>query len=133
LRIVLDTNILISAFVFPGGTAEVLYRLAIEERLELVTSPPLLAEFGRVLTKKFGWSPACAGEAVAQVARVGSVVKPSQRVRVVKADPADDRVLEAALEGQVDAIISGDSHLLRLGSWRRIPISKASTFIAEFG
>lgn len=132
MRVVLDTNLLISALVFPGGTPEALHRLALEGRLELVTSAPLLAELGRVLTEKFGWSPARAREAVAQAARVGTVVEPSKRVRVVKADPTDDRVLEAASEGEVDAIISGDSHLLRLGSWRGIPITNASAFVAEF-
>jgi putative PIN family toxin of toxin-antitoxin system len=132
LRAVLDTNILISAFVFPGGTPETVYRLALEERVQLVTSPTLLAEFGRVLMEKFGWSQTRAGEAVAQVARVGLVLEPSERVRAVTADPTDDRVLEAASEGKADTIISGDRHLLRLGSWQGVPIVTAATFVAEF-
>ena len=132
MRVVLDTNILISAFVFPGGTPETVYRLALEERVQLVTSPALLAEFGRVLAEKFRWSPSRAGEAVAHVARVGLVVEPSERVRAVKADPTDDRILEAASEGKADTIISGDSHLHRLGSWQGIPVVTAATFLAEF-
>jgi uncharacterized protein len=131
LRVVLDTNILISAFVFPGGTPESIYRLALEEHIQLITSPTLLAEFGRG-TEKFGWSPSRAREAVAQVARVGLVVQPSERLRVVTADPTDDRILEAASEGEVDAIVSEDSHLRRLRSWRGVPIVSASTFMAEF-
>ena len=133
MRVVLDTDILISAFVFPGGTHESAYRLALEERLQLITSPTLLAEFGRVLTKKLGWSASRAREAVAQVARVGLVVQPSERVRVVTADPTDDRVLEAAAEGAADAIVSGDKHLRRLRSWRGIRIVTASSFVAKFG
>ncbi len=49
VRAVLDTNILMSAFVFPGGAPEAVYRDELEGRLELVTTPPLLAELGRVL------------------------------------------------------------------------------------
>ena len=76
LRVVLDTNILISAFIFPGGPPEAAYRAALDGRVELVTSPPLLAELGRVLADKFGWEPPLAAEAVTQVARMATVVRP---------------------------------------------------------
>lgn len=132
MRVVLDTNILISALIFPGGAPEALYRLVLEERIELVTSRPLLAELGRILTDKFGWDPGRAEEAVAQVARIGAVVEPTERIRLIEEDPADDRVLEAASEGRAEVIVSGDRHLLRLGSWRQIRIRKASAFLAEF-
>jgi putative PIN family toxin of toxin-antitoxin system len=128
LRVVLDTNILISAFVFPGGAPESVYRAALEHRVTLVTSPPLLAEFGRVLSDKFGWDPSRTQQAVSQVARIGEVVRPTQRVRVVREDPEDDRVLEAAL-GQADVNVSGDRHLLRLRVWRGIPIAKPADFL----
>lgn len=103
MRVVLDTNVLISAFLFPGGAPEAVYRLGLEGRSELMTSLPLLAELGRVLSTKFGWDDGMAEEAVAQVARIALVVEPSERVSAVKADPADDRVLEAAAERRVEA------------------------------
>ena len=130
MRVVVDTNVLISAFCFPGGTPERVYRAAIEGRLELVTSATLLAEFGRILTDKFGWEPGRAADAVAQVARIGSVVETSERVEVVKADPADDRVLEAALAGDVDVIVSGDSHLLALEAWRDFDVLSPTDLLA---
>jgi putative PIN family toxin of toxin-antitoxin system len=132
LRVVLDTNILISALIFPGGAPEAVYRLALEGRLDLVTSRPLLAELGRILTDKFGWDPGRAEGAVAQVARIGVVVEPAETIRVIEEDPADDRVLEAASEGRAEVIVSGDRHLLRLGSWRAIQIRKATAFLDEF-
>lgn len=46
MRAVFDANVLISAFIFPGGAPEAAYRAAIERRVQLVTSPALLAEFG---------------------------------------------------------------------------------------
>lgn len=129
MRVVLDTNILISAFVFPGGAPEDVFRSVLEGRIELVTSPPLLAEFGRVLSSKFGWEPSMAEQAVALVANVGSVVRPKVKVEDVAEDPDDDRVLEAALEGQAEVIVSGDRHLLRLRIWRGVKIVKAASFL----
>ena len=131
MRVVLDTNILISAFVFPGGRPELVYRAALEGRITLVTSPSLLAEFGRVLSETFDWDASIVEEAVAHVARVGEVVRPIQRVEVIAEDPADDRVLEAAVEAAATAIVSGDRHLLRLGTWRGIRIQSAASFLRE--
>jgi putative PIN family toxin of toxin-antitoxin system len=133
VRVVLDTNVLISAFIFPGGAPEAVYRLAIEGRVRLVVSRPLLAELGRVLAEKFGWAPGRAEDAVAQVLRIGDLVRPKERVRVVVADPSDDHVLDAAAAGGVDAIVSGDRHLLRLRAWRGIKVLDPSRFLAESG
>jgi len=132
LRVVLDTNILISAFIFPGGPPEAVYRLALEDRVELVTSRPLLVELGRVLTEKFGWDSSRADEVVAQVARLGQVVRPTETVSEIAADPSDDRVLEAAAEGGAEVIVSGDRHLLRLGAWRAVHIEPAAKFLTRF-
>ena len=132
MRVVLDTNILISAFIFPGGPPEAVYRLVLEGRVELVTSRPLLIELGRVLTEKFDWDSSRADEVVAQVARLAQVVRPTETVREIAADPSDDRVLEAAAEGGAEVIVSGDRHLLRLGTWRAVRIEPAAKFLTQF-
>lgn len=129
MKVVLDTNILISAFIFPGGPPEAVYRAVLDGRVELVTSPPLLAELGRVLADKFGWEPPLGAEAVAQVARVAIVVRPEERVEVVLDDPDDDRVLEAAAAGGAEVIVSDDRHLLRLRSWNGIRIENAAAYL----
>lgn len=131
MKVVLDTNVLISAFLFPGGTPEAVYRLALEGRVELVTSRPLLAELGRVLSAKFGWEDGVVEEAVAQVARIGTVVEPREAVAVVGNDPADDRVLEAAATVGAEVIVSGDRHLLRLRAWRGIEVMDPAAFLAR--
>lgn len=131
LKAVLDTNVLISAYVFPGGTPEAVYRLALEGRIEIGTSLTLLAEFGRVLGQKFGWHPEQAEAAVAQVTRIAVLVEPSDAVQVVRADPADDRVLEAAGAFGADVIVSGDRHLLDLATWREIQIISPAELIAR--
>ena len=131
MRIVFDTNVLISAFVFPGGAPESAYRAALSGRITLVTSPPLLAELGRVLTDRFGWEDAMVETAIGQVARIGTVVRPRDTLSVIEQDPADDRVLEAAREGAADVIVSGDRHLLRLGSWETIRVVRVADLIAD--
>jgi putative PIN family toxin of toxin-antitoxin system len=131
-KAILDTNVLISAYVFPGGTPEAVYRLALEGRLEIGTSLTLLAEFGRVLGQKFGWIPDQVEAAVTQVTRIAAVVEPGETVRVVTADPADDRVLEAARAFGADVIVSGDRHLLDLGTWSEIEIISLAELIARW-
>jgi putative PIN family toxin of toxin-antitoxin system len=131
VRIVADTNVLVSALIFPGGPPEAVYRLVLEDRVGLVSSRSLLAELGRVLKEKFGWQPERAEEAVAQLVRLAEIVEPRETMEVIAADPADDRVLEAAAEGDVDAIVSGDRHLLELGKWRGIAIQSPAEFLAD--
>ena len=132
MKAVLDTNVLISAYVFPGGKPEAVYRLALEGRLEIGTSRTLLAEFGRVLGQKFGWIPDRVEAVVAQMTRIASVIEPSEVVQVVGADPADDRVLEAARAFHAEVIVSGDRHLLDLGTWSEIEIMPPAGFIARW-
>jgi putative PIN family toxin of toxin-antitoxin system len=131
LRVVFDTNVLISAFVFPGGAPETAYRAALSGKVTLVTSPPLLAELARVLADRFGWEDTMVETAVGQVARIGTVVRPREKVSVIRRDPDDDRVLEAAREGSADVIVSGDRHLLDLRSWEGVRIVRVAEFLEE--
>ena len=128
MKIVADTNVLVSALIFPGGAPEAAYRLALEGRIELGTSSPLLTELGRVLTEKFGWDAQRAESVVEQLLRVAELVEPTEVVAEIDADPADDRVLEAALAAGAEAIVSGDRHLLALGSWRGIRVVSPAAF-----
>lgn len=70
--------------------------------------------------------------AVAQVARVATVVEPGPTVQVVTADPADDRVLEAARAFGADVIVSGDRHLMDLETWSGIEIITPAELIARW-
>ncbi len=132
MRIVLDTNVLISAILFPGGPPEQVLRLAIEGRVELVTSATLLTEYARVLTEKFAHSESQASERVRRIVSIAEIVKPQERVEEIAEDPEDDRVLEAALAAEAQIIVSGDKHLLRLRSWKGIPVQRPAEFLAEF-
>lgn len=84
-----------------------------------------------MLTEKFGWQPERAEEAVEQLVRLAEIVEPPRTLAVIAADPADDRVLEAAAKREVDAIVSGDRHLLELGEWRGISIQSPAEFLVQ--
>ena len=131
MRVVADTNVLVSALIFPGGPPEAFYRLALEGKVELVTSRPLLAELGRVLSDKFGWQPERVEELIEQLLRLAEIVDPQETVAEIDADPTDNRVLEAAAEGRADTIVSGDQHLLVLASWRGITIQSPAAFLTK--
>ena len=108
----------------------------VSQRVERIRSLPRmvewqLAEFGRVLGDKFSWENHMVEAAVAQVARIGTVVRPKMSVSVIGDDPADDRVLEAAKEGTADVIVSGDRHLLRLGTWETVRIVRVRDLLEE--
>ncbi len=125
----LDTNVLVSALVFPGGRPETVFKLGLQGRFQMVTSVPLLTELGRILTEKFGRDARPAQEAVAQVVRAAAVVEPRERVHAIEVDPSDNRVLEAALAGRADVIISGDHQLLELNEWRGIRLQNPASFL----
>ena len=133
MKVVLDTNVLVSALVFPGGVPEQVYRLAIEGDITLIASPPLLAELARVLSVKFGWQDDYVRAALAQLVRIGEIVEPVDRIRVIVDDPDDDRVLEAAQAAGAGFIVSGDRHLLGLGRWAEIVILAPAEFLAALG
>jgi putative PIN family toxin of toxin-antitoxin system len=121
VKVVFDTNILVSALVFPGGRAEAALLRIIDEHDQLLLSKPILDELLGVLARKFSRD----AEELARIALLLSdlalTVRPRQKLRVVKDDP-DNRVLECALAGHADAIVTGDSALLELGEFRGVRV-----------
>lgn len=110
----------------------VLMRAAIDARFDLVVSPAILAEFARVFADRHGASPEHVRRAVVEVGTVGAVVRPHRRLTVL-ADDADNRILECAVEGEVDTIVSGDRHLLDLGQYEGIEIVTVREALARLG
>lgn len=129
-RVVLDTNVLVSALLFDGQPGEVL-RLAVADELLAMTSPALLAELHSVLVAKFRFPLTTAELIVAEYQHICLVVEPTERVSTVTADPSDNRVLECALAAHADVIVSGDHHLLALRQFRGMPILSPQAFLAQ--
>jgi putative PIN family toxin of toxin-antitoxin system len=128
MRIVVDTNVIVSALVF-GGLPRKVLELAAEGAYAIYFSAPIQAEVERILEEKLGWSRKEIGVRCRLVWSWGTRVLPEVSLTVITDDPDDDRILECAVAAQAQAIISGDRHLLRLDSFQSIPIQTPRQFL----
>lgn len=132
MKIVCDTNVLVSGILF-GGNARQILRLASSGRVTNYISDDILHEAKDVLSRrKFKLAPQQIDAIVALFKDTFELVYPSQRHRVVQDDPDDDRILDAALEARAGIIVSGDTHLRSLGQWQKIRILSPAEFVEEF-
>src|ERR1700746_428545 len=128
MRIVADTNVIVSALVF-GGVPRRVLELADRGVCELFHSESIRAEVRRVLLEKFGWGDAKLDEVLPGLWRMGGVVVPRYKVNAVVDDPDDNRILECALSASATFVVSGDRHLLRLGKYKSISIVSPREFL----
>lgn len=127
--IVLDSNVVISGFLFGGPPGRVLEYL-LEGSVRCFTSLPLLDEIRDVLRRpKFGLFPEQTLAFVEELRDLCRIVQPEMRVREITEDPADNAVLECAAAAGAGVIVSGDSHLLKLGRWRGVEILTPREFV----
>lgn len=128
MKVVFDTNVLVSALAFPGGRGEAALRRIIEEQDTLLISPSILDELLGVLARKFARD----GEELARVAvflsDLAETVRPRTRLKVVADDP-DNRILECAIAGHADAIVTGDRALLALGTFRKVRLLTLANYL----
>jgi uncharacterized protein len=128
IRVVADTNIFISALMF-GGLPGTFLDLAFVTSFQLVTSPVLLDELDEKLRAKFEVSSEDAALIRARLQSCALVMRPGFALKVIEEDPDDDRVLECAVAGEADYVVSGDRHLLKLGSYEGTPIMTLRQFM----
>jgi putative PIN family toxin of toxin-antitoxin system len=129
MRILLDTNVIISALLF-GGKPRTILLSVIRRRHTAITSAILLSELADVLRKKFGYSQNAVTAVDSQIRKQCMVVSPSETIDVVS-DMPDNRVLEAATEGKCDYLITGDTDLLTLWKYRYIKIVTPDEFLRD--
>jgi putative PIN family toxin of toxin-antitoxin system len=131
MRVVCDTNVLVSGFLF-GGHCRRILETAIRREIVLHASPAMLAELENVLKRpKFGLGPEQVAAVLGLFRETIILVFPVVAVREITDDPDDDRVLEAVLACQAETIVSGDRHLLALPVWRGIRIMNPATFVEQ--
>lgn len=127
MRIVLDTNVVVSALLW-RGTPYTLLRAAVEGMLTLCTSKELLAELREVLGRehllaRLDLQSSSVDQALSLYGALAVSVTPTLVPGVVLADPDDDHVIAAAVTAKADLIVSGDRHLLDIGSHEGIRIA----------
>ena len=135
MRVVADTNIVVSGLMWRGNPRRILDAARAGE-IQLLTTVALLAELEDVLEReKFAVRLASAAvtprDLVLGYAALASVIEPVEIDPVVLADPDDDAVIACAVASHSEVIVSGDSHLLDLHQYRGIRILTAAELIAE--
>lgn len=125
MRIVLDTNVAVSAVLWRGTPYELMRAIRQHEHVQLFTSAALLVELGEVLarpvlSKRLALLGRAAHEVLADYIDAVELVTPIAVPRVIAADADDDQVIAAAIAAEADFLVSGDRHLLALGSYNKI-------------
>ena len=130
-RVVLDTNVPISANLFGGKPRQILQK-AIRGEIRLCLSEPMLEELKGVLQRsKFDYSPEMIQFILTELMSISDFVNPSESINIVAEDPEDNRILECAVAANADCVITGDSHLLKLTKYLNIDILNAATFLEK--
>ena len=129
MRVVLDTNVLIAAFIARGVCTDLFERVVDEH--ELILSPFILEEFERVMTRKFGMNRDRVARAIDLLHRKGHIVTPTPLDSPVCRDPDDDQILALAFDGDAQVLVTGDDDLLVLSSFNGVPIISPREFLVN--
>ena len=134
IRVVLDTNVIISGWLWSGSPRQVL-NIARERRIQTVISEAILDELRDVLSRpKFVARLNHIGKMVEEILteylQFTEIVESAQVKSVIDRDPDDDAVLACAIGGKADYIVTGDDHLLALKNFREISIVNVNQFLS---
>ncbi len=127
VKVIIDTNVLISAIIF-GGIPEKIIKLIQENKINAITSSILISELLEILVKKFHFTSDKLYLVEELIKENFIVVHPTDTVDVVR-DKDDNRVIEAAIQGNCKYIITGDRDLLVLKLFQNIEIVTPEQFL----
>ena len=129
MRVVFDTNIFVSALILPGSRAQEALARVIEGTDRLILSTPILDELLGVLARKFSRDREELARVAVWLGELAEWTRPARHLRVLT-DEADNRVLECAVAGEAEVIVTGDKGLLRLGSFEGISILSLRDYVS---
>jgi uncharacterized protein len=119
VRVVFDSNIFISALIFPESQAEQAFFRVLEGIDTLILSKAILDEVLGTLARKFSRDPEALSQTAVLLADLAEFVQPGHKVRIFDDDP-DNRILECAEAGQAEYIVTGDKTMLKLKQYRNV-------------
>ncbi|MHB8563114.1 MAG: putative toxin-antitoxin system toxin component, PIN family [Acidiferrobacteraceae bacterium] len=128
MRVVFDTNIYVPAFVFPGGPAEAALRKVMDGAVNLVVSSPIIRELLGVMADKFARDPEELSHIAMFLSDLANVVEPRHVLHVLSDDP-DNRILECAVTGCADIVVTGDRAMLKLGAYQGVRFLSLKGFL----
>lgn len=131
-KVVIDTNVLISAFMFSGMPNQVLQEV-IKEKCDLYLSHEILNEFLHVLSRpKFQLTEPQVKLFYEELIHITNIVYPQKKLKIVKVDPSDDILFECALEAGSGFLISGNRHVLNIGHYRTTKVITPREYIDQY-
>ena len=129
MRIVFDTNVFVSALVVPGGRGNDALQRIIDGEDTLIVSRAIVDELLSVLARKFARDREELARIAVFLSSLAETVDPDEELAVLSDEP-DNRILECALAGSADAIITGDRAMLALGEFRGVRILSLAEYVA---
>ena len=130
MKAVFDTNIFVSALAIPGGRAERAIDLVIDARVNLCISKEIIHEVLGVLAQKFSKGPEELARTAVFLSELAELVVPRKKLAVFDDEP-DNRILECAVTGHADVIVTGDRAMLNLKKYQEIRILSLRQFLDE--
>jgi len=127
-KVVLDTNVFISALFWKGVPYQIFKRI-LEGAILNFTSNQILEELRRRLLDKFKLSPEKVKEFLEIIVFNSQIVYPKKKLKIVKKDLSDNKIIECALEAKASFIISGDEHLLEIKEYKGVKIISPKEFL----
>jgi hypothetical protein len=131
-RLVLDTNVLISGYLWDGKPRQLL-KLVKEGDFTILYSKETISEFARVLSLKFGFIADEIHTIIMDMSGMGEKVTIKSDERPIFNEIADNVFINLAVDGKAAIIVSGDSHLLKLKRFKDIEILTVSDFLKRHG
>ncbi len=136
MKITVDTNVLISATFWFGDSNKII-QMVDDKQLELILSKPIIDEYKNVLfyneiQSKIKNKNLEIIYSIKKLMSISKIIKPKEKINIIKEDSKDNKILECAIEGGVNLIISQDRHLLKLKNFRGIRIVTPKEFLNIF-
>lgn len=130
MKVVCDTNVFVSALTFRGVRGEQALRRILDGRDSLILSKPVLDELLRILATKFSREREELARVAVYLDELAQMVGPPERIDVLSDEP-DNRILECAVAGGADVIVTGDRSVLELEEFRGVKIVSLRMYLGS--
>lgn len=128
-KVILDSNVIISGLLF-GGKPKIIFDAVLKGKLKLGVSNEIIREIYDVLKRpKFKLNEFFIKTFIIELENISEIVCPVKKLKIIKKDEDDNKILECADEFKADYIITGDCHLLEIKKYKKINIITADEFL----